>query len=46
MLAQHHKYSIEEIENLPPYEREIYCQLLSDFLEDQEEKQRQLLAEK
>ena len=32
-LVQHHKYSIEEIENLMPYERDIYVELLSDMLE-------------
>ena len=37
-MAQHHKYSISEIENLMPYERDIYVAMLMDFLE--KEKQR------
>jgi hypothetical protein len=37
-LAQHHKYSITEIENLMPFERDIYVQLLLDYLEKEKEK--------
>lgn len=37
-LAQHHKYQISEIENLIPYERDIYVDLLLEFLEEQKEK--------
>jgi hypothetical protein len=36
-LAQHHKYSIAEIENLMPFERDIYVDILKDFLEKQKE---------
>jgi hypothetical protein len=32
-LAQHHKYSISDIESLLPYERDLYTQLLIDHLE-------------
>ena len=32
-LAQHHKYSIAEIENMFPYERDIYVGLLTNYLE-------------
>jgi hypothetical protein len=39
-LAQHHKYSIAEIENLIPYERDIYFRMLVDFIEKQNEKNR------
>jgi len=35
---QHHKYSLTEIDNMIPWEREIYISLLVDFLK--EEKQR------
>lgn len=35
---QYHKYSLEEIENMMPFEKEIYVHLLVQFLE--EEKQR------
>lgn len=40
-MAQHHKYSISEIENMMPYERDVYFSLLVDFIEKQkEERQR------
>lgn len=35
---QYHKYSLSDIENLIPFEREIYVAMLSQYLE--EEKQR------
>ena len=34
---QHHKYSLSELENMVPWEREIYVGLLVEFLEKQEE---------
>jgi len=34
-LAQHHKYSITEIENLIPYERDLYVDMLMEYLEEQ-----------
>ncbi len=37
-LAQHHKYSITEVEELVPFERDIYVAMLMDHLE--KEKQR------
>ena len=37
-LAQHHKYSITEIEELVPFESDIYVAMLMDHLE--KEKQR------
>jgi len=36
-LAQHHKYQISEIENLIPFERDIYYAMLIDFIESQKE---------
>jgi len=38
-LAQHHKYSITEIENLIPYERDIYVDMLMTFLSDKKEQE-------
>lgn len=35
---QYHKYSLAEIENMIPFEREVYIAMLVQFLE--EEKQR------
>ena len=37
-MMQHHKYSLEEIENMSPWEREVYIGLLSKFLEDEKER--------
>lgn len=37
-LVQHHKYSIAEIENLIPFERDIYVDMLKEYLEELEEK--------
>jgi hypothetical protein len=38
-MVQHHKYSITEIENLIPYERDIYFSMLVQHLEEQKEQQ-------
>jgi hypothetical protein len=35
---QHHKYSITELENMIPWEREIYVTLLSNYLREQKDK--------
>lgn len=39
-LAQHHKYSISDIENLLPYERDLYFEMLIEFIKLKEEKNR------
>jgi hypothetical protein len=36
-LAQHHHYQISEIENLIPFERDIFVQMLKDLIKQQEE---------
>lgn len=36
-LMQHHKYSLTELEEMMPFERDIYLQMLSDLLEKQKE---------
>ena len=38
-LAQHHKYSIADIENILPYERDLYVDMLIDFVEEQKRQQ-------
>ena len=38
-LAQHHKYSINEIEEMIPYERDIYVDMLMAFLNDKKEQE-------
>ena len=40
-LAQHHKYSISEIENLIPFERDLYVEMLVDYIEEEKAKQQQ-----
>jgi hypothetical protein len=41
-LAQHQKYSIAEIENLIPFERDLYVEMISAYLKQiEEERQRQ-----
>ena len=37
-LIQYHKYSLTEIENMMPWERDIYVALLQQHLEEEEEK--------
>ena len=38
---QHHKYSLTELEEMMPWEREIYVGLLLKYLEEEEEKLKQ-----
>ena len=38
-LIQYHKYSLNEIENMIPWEREIYLTLLENHIKEEEEKQ-------
>jgi len=35
---QHHKYSLTELENMMPWEREIYVGLLQDYIKKENEK--------
>jgi len=35
---QHHKYSLEDLENMIPFEREIYILLLSQYVNDENQK--------
>ena len=37
-MMQHHNYSLEELENMVPWEREIYIGLLMNYLQDEKEK--------
>ena len=38
-LIQYHKYSLTEIENMMPWERDIYVELLRQHLKEEQEKQ-------
>ena len=40
-MMQHHHYSLEELENMVPWEREIYIGLLMNYLEDEREQREQ-----
>jgi len=40
-LIQYHKYSLTEIENMMPWERDIYVGLLQQHLEEEKLKQQQ-----
>jgi hypothetical protein len=35
---QHHKYSLTEIENMLPWERDIYVQMLANYIKEENEK--------
>lgn len=41
-LMQHHKYSLTELENMMPWEREIYLTMLIQWLKEEAEKQKQM----
>ncbi len=40
-MIQHHKWSLTEIEDMMPYERDIYTSLLNAYIEEENEKIRQ-----
>lgn len=37
-LMQHHKYSLTELENMIPWERDIYVAMLIQYLEEENQK--------
>tara|TARA_B100001939_G_scaffold345553_1_gene362393 strand:- start:2041 stop:2199 length:159 start_codon:yes stop_codon:yes gene_type:complete len=37
-LMQHHKYSLTELNEMMPWERQIYLELLTTWLKEQEQK--------
>lgn len=45
---QHHKYTLEDIENMIPFEREVYVMLLSQYVNEEnvkiQERQAQMKA--
>ena len=40
-MIQHHKWSLTEIEDMMPYEREIYVSLLMAWIEEENERRKQ-----
>ena len=43
-LMQHHKYSLTELENMIPWERDIYLTLLQQYIEEEKLKAQQMQA--
>tara|TARA_Y100001937_G_C6946126_1_gene252561 strand:+ start:393 stop:554 length:162 start_codon:yes stop_codon:yes gene_type:complete len=39
-LMQHHKYSLTELENMIPWERDVYISLLVNYIKEENEKER------
>ena len=37
---QHHKYSITEIENMIPWERDIYVDMLINYIKEENDKRK------
>ena len=37
-MMQHHNYSLTELENMMPWEREIYIGLLMNFLKEEKKR--------
>ena len=37
-MMQHHKYSLTELENMLPWERQIYVDLLIKYLKEEKER--------
>ena len=37
---QHHKYNITEIENMIPWERDIYVDMLINYIKEENEKRK------
>ncbi len=40
-LMQHHKYSLDDLENMIPFERDIYIMLLSQHIEEENDRTQQ-----
>jgi hypothetical protein len=38
---QHHKYSLTELENMIPWERDVYVAMLVQYIEEENEKIKQ-----
>jgi hypothetical protein len=38
---QHHKYSLSELEDMIPWEREVYVSLLVNYLKEEKERREQ-----
>ena len=43
-MAQHYNYSLTELDNMLPWEREIYVGMLKNHIEDENEKMKRQQA--
>ena len=43
---QHHKYSLTELENMIPWERDVYVGMLIQYVEEENQKIKQKLIER
>jgi hypothetical protein len=43
---QHHKYSLTELENMIPWERDVYVGMLIQYIEEENQKIKQKLNER
>ncbi len=41
-MVQHHKWSLTEIEDMLPYERDIYMSMLTNWIQEENERIKQL----
>jgi hypothetical protein len=40
-MVQHHKWSLTELEDMLPYERDIYVAMLQNWIKEENEKMKQ-----
>jgi hypothetical protein len=45
-MVQHHKYSLTEIENMMPWEREVYVGMLVNYVQEQNDRIRERNAKR
>ena len=45
-LMQHHKYNLEDIEHMMPWEKSVYVSLLVNYIKEENEKLQQQKANK
>ena len=45
-MMQHHDYSLTELDNMMPWEREIYISLLMQYLEEEKQRQKEEAAKR
>jgi len=43
---QHHKYSLTELENMIPWERDVYVGMLIQYIEEENQKIKQKMNER